>query len=104
MSFLYYLCPTFLYGICAGDITSISSLSVYTGQYHLDILLHERLRKVKYFLQGMNQWILWVMVKESGKNRGEKIVTNGIQFWKATLNDWRQILSFKRKSLSINDW
>ena len=34
----------------------------------------------------------------------EKIVTNGIQFWKATLNDWRQILSFKRKSLSINDW
>ena len=37
------------------------------------------------------------------KRYGEKIVTNGIQFRKATLNDWRQILSFKRKSLSIND-
>ena len=35
MSFLYYLCPTSLYGICAGDVASISSLSVYTGQYHL---------------------------------------------------------------------
>ena len=37
------------------------------------------------------------------KRYGEKMVTNGIQFRKATLNDWRQILSFKRKSLSIND-
>ena len=41
--------------------------------------------------------------REERERERERIVTNGIRVRKATLNDWRQILSFKRKSLSIND-